>query len=280
MDTQDFAVYRISDGTDPSAINRYVDQKGFYKIVWVRDGTIVYQADNETYHTTASCMHCIGAGSGLSFHPSASCSGYVILLGHRFINEHYGNDERISSCQLHRYFESNPVFTVKPSVNVPMHDTLLSFLKDPGHPSLLHQDIQFRYLRLFLLYFLQHLLDLKLSAEKPSPSNLTHRYLLLVNEHYMEKKAVCQYADILYVTANYLNKVVKDETGLTAREHIQQKIIAEAKRGLYSSGLSMKEIAFSLGFDDIAHFSKFFKKVCGYNFSDLKKNMTKRYAIM
>jgi AraC-like DNA-binding protein len=280
MDTHDFAVYRISDGTDPSAINRYVDQKGFYKIVWVREGASVYRAGNETHRTAASCMHCIGAGRGLSFDLSSACSGYVILLGHRFINEHYGNDEHISSCQLHRYFESNPVFTVKPSVNVPMHDTLLSFLNGPGHPSLLQQDIQIRYLRLFLLYLVQHLLGLKLSPVKPNPSNLTHRYLHLINEHYVKKKAVCQYADILYVTANYLNKVVKEETGLTAREHIQQKIIAEAKRGLYSSGLSMKEVAFSLGFDDIAHFSKFFKKVCGHNFSDLKKNMTKRYAIM
>ncbi|SHN35988.1 helix-turn-helix domain-containing protein [Chitinophaga sp. CF418] len=280
MDTQEFAVYHLSDGADPSAMNKLAEQKGFYKIVWVREGTCIYRAGNERYDTGASRMHCIGAGSRLSLDAPLGCDGYVILLGHRFINEHYGNDAHISSCHLHRYFENNPVFQVKPAAAAPMNDTLLFLLNGAEKNSRVYDDIQERYLRLFLLYFMQHLLNLKLLPFRPSPSRLTQRYLQLVNEHYAEKKAVCQYAGILYVTASYLNKVVKDETGLTAREHIQQRIIAEAKHGLYSSGLSMKEVAFSLGYDDIAHFSKFFKKVCGYNFSDLKRNMTNRHAVM
>lgn len=278
MDTQDFAVYRIGDGTEQSGINRHIDKKGFYKIVWTMEDNGNCRADNETGQTMASHMHCIRAGSCLPFDLPASSGGYIVLLGHRFINEHYGNARHISPCQFHQFFESNPVLTVKSFVAGPMYDALRSFIHASGHPSLLHPDMQSRHMRRFLFYFQQHLPGLKLSAAKPGSSNLAQRYLRLVDEQYVKKKAVCQYAGMLYVTASYLNKVVKEETGLTAREHIQQKIIAEAKRGLYLSGLSMKEVAFSLGFDDIAHFSKFFKKVCGYNFSDLKKNMASEMA--
>lgn len=280
MDTQDFAVYRLCDGIDPSAMNELADRKGYYKIVWVKEGTCIYQIGNDGYNTGASHMHCIGAGSRLHLDVPFGCDGYVILLGLRFIIEQYGNDAYISSCQLHRYFDNNPVFFVKPAAAVPMNNTLLFLVNHPQKDSGMYDEMQAGYLRLFMLYFLQHLLSLRLVSYQPSPSRLPQRYLQLVNEYYVEKKAVSDYAGILYVTASYLNKVVKDETGLTAREHIQQKIIAEAKRGLYSSGLSMKEVAFSLGFDDVAHFSKFFKKVCGYNFSDFKKNMNSRYAVM
>lgn len=280
MDTQDFAVYQLSDGTDPSAMNKFSEQKGFYKIVWVREGNCVYRIGDEAYNTGASQMHCIGAGKRLFLDIPVVCDGYLIYIGHRFINEHCGNDGYISSNQLHRYFESSPLFTVKPAAAESMNDLLIFLLNSFNTPPQVYDDIQARYLKLFLLYFMQHLLHLQPLPFRPRPSRLTQRYLQLVNEHYAEKKAVCEYAKILYVTASYLNKVVKDETGLTAREHIQQKIIAEAKRGLYSSGLSMKEVAFRLGYDDMGHFSKFFKKVCGYNFSDLKKNMSSRHAIM
>ena len=45
----------------------------------------------------------------------------------------------------------------------------------------------------------------------------------------------------------------------------------EAKRQAAYSSLTMKEIAYQLGFDDIAHFSKFFKNVSGSSFTDFKK---------
>ena len=70
---------------------------------------------------------------------------------------------------------------------------------------------------------------------------------------------------------NYLNRTVKKMTGLTASYHIQQQIILEAKRQAIHSNVSMKEIAYFLGFDNLAHFSKFFKNNSGMSFSTFKK---------
>jgi AraC-like DNA-binding protein len=82
---------------------------------------------------------------------------------------------------------------------------------------------------------------------------------------------VKQYATELHVSANHLNEVVKRITGRCAGNQIRERIVLEAKRKAVSPQTSMKEVAFDLGYDDMAHFSKFFKSVCGKNFSTFKK---------
>jgi AraC-like DNA-binding protein len=68
-----------------------------------------------------------------------------------------------------------------------------------------------------------------------------------------------------------LNRIVKKLSGFPVSYHIQQQIVLEAKRLAHYSDRSMKEIAYMLGFEDLAHFSKFFKNNSGMNFSNFKK---------
>lgn len=89
---------------------------------------------------------------------------------------------------------------------------------------------------------------------------------------------VTDYADELIVTPNYLNEVIKKITGFPASHHIQQRIVLEAKRQAAYSNLSMKEVAYQLGFDDMAHFSKFFKNASGQSFTDFKKALVGQYS--
>ena len=82
---------------------------------------------------------------------------------------------------------------------------------------------------------------------------------------------VAEYAQKLLVTPNYLNGIIKKNTGYSAGHHIRQRVVLEAKRMSRYSDAAMKEIAYNLGFADISHFSKFFKTEAGTNFSDFKK---------
>ena len=92
-----------------------------------------------------------------------------------------------------------------------------------------------------------------------------------LEKKFKEKKMVADYAAELFITPNYLNGIIKKMTGFSAGYHIRQRVVLEAKRlGRYSDA-GMKEIAYSLGFEDSSHFSKFFKAVAGMNFSDFKK---------
>ncbi len=68
------------------------------------------------------------------------------------------------------------------------------------------------------------------------------------------------FANTLKVHVNHLNKVLKDTTGRTTTEIISSRIAEEAKILLKQTSWNVSEIAFSLGFEEVAHFSNFFKK--------------------
>ncbi|MBC6999821.1 helix-turn-helix domain-containing protein [Cytophaga sp. FL35] len=68
------------------------------------------------------------------------------------------------------------------------------------------------------------------------------------------------YANQLLIHPNHLNSIVKQITGHTAKQHIQNHVLNLAKSRLIHSSLSIKEIAYSLHFDSPNHFSVFFKK--------------------
>ena len=57
---------------------------------------------------------------------------------------------------------------------------------------------------------------------------------------------------------------------------IHERVIAEAKRLVYYTDKSIKEVADELGFEDVAHFSKFFKNVTTKSPSDLRNDLTNK----
>lgn len=68
------------------------------------------------------------------------------------------------------------------------------------------------------------------------------------------------YADRLAIHVNHLNKVLKEVTGNTTTQIISKRVIQEAKVLLKQTNWNIAEISYTLGFDDLAHFSNFFKK--------------------
>lgn len=68
------------------------------------------------------------------------------------------------------------------------------------------------------------------------------------------------YADRLSVHVNHLNKVLKENTGKTTTAIISSRVLQEAKILLKQTDWNISEIAYSLGFEEVAHFSNFFKK--------------------
>jgi len=73
------------------------------------------------------------------------------------------------------------------------------------------------------------------------------------------------YADKMSIHVNYLNRCLKKVTGKTTRQHLFERLNTEAKILLKHTDWSISEICDVLGFDDLAHFNKFFKKQTGIN---------------
>lgn len=94
---------------------------------------------------------------------------------------------------------------------------------------------------------------------------VTRRFIKLLEGNYITLRRPAQYAGQLHISTAYLNECVKKVTGFSVSYHIQQRIILEAKRLLYHSDKSVKEIAFELGYDNYPYFSRLFIKVSGMN---------------
>lgn len=80
------------------------------------------------------------------------------------------------------------------------------------------------------------------------------------NSQAVQLKTPIDFAKVLGIHINHLNKVLKETTGKTTMEIINGRIAEEAKILLKQTQWNVSEIAFTLGFDEVAHFSNFFKK--------------------
>lgn len=88
--------------------------------------------------------------------------------------------------------------------------------------------------------------------ERQFPIDSTHQRLML--------RTAKEYAERLAIHVNHLNKVLKEHTGRTTTDIISSRIAQEAKILLKQTDWNISEIAYSLGFEEVAHFSNFFKK--------------------
>ncbi|WP_281612691.1 helix-turn-helix domain-containing protein [Flammeovirga sp. SubArs3] len=105
-----------------------------------------------------------------------------------------------------------------------------------------------------------------------SETRLVNHFKRLVNNSFIEEKSVEFYAQQLNLTANYLNNRIKAYTGKTAKEHIAERILLEAKNMLIYTDLDVAEISFQLNFSENSYFGKFFKKHTGLTPKAFRQN--------
>ncbi|MFY0689782.1 MAG: AraC family transcriptional regulator [Cyclobacteriaceae bacterium] len=84
--------------------------------------------------------------------------------------------------------------------------------------------------------------------------------------------SVGYFADQLNLSSNYFGDLIKKETGISAHDHIQTKLIEIAKDKIFDQSKSVKEVAFELGFKYPQHFSRLFKKKVGLTPKEFRDN--------
>lgn len=97
------------------------------------------------------------------------------------------------------------------------------------------------------------------------------RFEDLLNSYFLSEKpeklglpSVAYFAEELYLSPNYFGDLIKKETGKSAQEYIQNKIIDVAKNKLFQADKTINEIAFELGFKYPQHFTRLFKNRVGH----------------
>lgn len=139
----------------------------------------------------------------------------------------------------------------------------------------LQTELASTWLRLILLYCAREQTQQRHSVGPEELDDLGFRFQALLEERFRDWHQVQDYADALAVTPGHLNQQVKQASGLSAKAHIQERLMLEARRAAYFSAQSLKEIAYDLGFDDPAYFSRLFKRCSGQSFRQFREQQQK-----
>ena len=92
---------------------------------------------------------------------------------------------------------------------------------------------------------------------------LVQRFKMLLEQHVRQQQRLRYYAEKLGVTADHLSRVCRAPTGASALDLLHERLILEARRLLAYTPNPVSAVAFELGFDDPAYFSRFFSKLVG-----------------
>lgn len=133
------------------------------------------------------------------------------------------------------------------------------------------------YLTLLFTYLSRIYLAQLKSTEATPDKQLIKNFHSKINLHFSELHEVSDYASLLNISSGHLSEMVKTQSGKPAIKHIHERLTLEAKRLLFHTNNSLKEIAFGLGFSDPSYFNRFFKRETASTPSDYRINTRKMY---
>ena len=253
-------VYRATNGA-PDVPHRH----DYYTIVFVEKGEGTHFVDFTEYKIENQTIYFIQPGQMHQIILTAEPVGWVITFTEQFLIANSISEKMINDIYLFNDYGQSPP--------LPVNDRDLALYKglieQMNHFAVSLQSYTLEavgsLVKLFLIQSNNHC-SLHKSGNPQlleTSNHLLRSFKQSLNKRYAQAHMVSDYADELAVTSDYLNKTVKNLTGKSAKEHIQAKLIIEAKRSLLFSNISGKELAFELGFEESAHFNNFFKKNTG-----------------
>ncbi len=225
------------------------------------EGTLIFIAPGQVYGIESDVKQ-KGAGRALIFHP-----------------------DLIHGTQLGRNIKDYTFFSYE--VNEALHlsareraiitDCLENIQYELEHAIDMHsKTLIVSYIELFLNYC-KRFYDRQFITRNPVNKDLLARFEKILDEYFASGMTIesglpsVRYcAEKLFLSPNYLGDLLKKETGKSAQEHIQLKLIEVAKERIYDTSKSISEIAYELGFKYPQHFTRMFKKNTGLSPNDFR----------
>jgi len=243
----------------------------FYLLVYITKGSGRQYLDFENYPVHSGEIYFMIPGQVHHWSISEKVQGYVVNFADKFFDILVNAPQYLEQYPFFSGHHEEQVIQLPKKVQPQIVDLFEKILDE-------QQGMKAHALDMIRIYLMQ--LFVLVSRNQPAgrlgraPQHnvvICSNFRKLVEENFLQKKLPMEYAEMLYVTPNYLNSLCKDVLGKPAGQIIRERIILEAKRLLVNADQTISEIAYQLNFQDNSYFSKFFKKYAGTTPEEFRK---------
>ena len=245
----------------------------YYTVLLIKLAKGIHTVDFREYALTNRQVYFIAPGQVHQLTEEVRSEGYSVVFSNQFLLENSISPQFIEELNLFNDYLYHPPLEISEDEMMILSGYCEEMLTLVQNPVKYNVQALGAYLKLFFIHC-NNLCSLKEPdhADLRVTSELLRSFKSLLNEHYASWHSAADYAGALHITPDHLNRVVKTLVGKTSKEMIQSRIITAAKRLLYFSELTSKEIGYRLGFSEPANFSAFFKNCTGQSPSGFRKS--------
>ena len=267
MAAQDISTYSYKDIFSFSVVqfeNACVfnkpEQLEAYSIYWIKEGKGVYNIDFESYNFDDNVLFFLSPGQVFSVESEKIKEAYKLTFVRDFYCIQTHDKEVACNGILFNNIYETPF--VRPSEG----DTQkLQFILNSLEEEFKREDATAQYdmLQAYLKQFIIHSVRVKKEhyiIKEDNETKLFKDFSLLVEQNFKVLHSVTDYANRLAVSPKSLTKHFQKIGSQTPSDFIKNRIILEAKRQLIYTSDNVKQIAYDLGFNDSAYFTRYFKK--------------------
>lgn len=248
----------------------------YYTVLIVNQGKGQHNIDFNTYELANDQVFFVAPGQVHQVMEAEKSFGYAMTFSNQFLIENSIRLSFIDSLNLfNNYGQSPPLTPTKEKFDTIAHysNQIFKLFRSDANMKLLSIGA---YLKLLLIECNNICSINPIESDVDTTGdNLIRKFKKAVEAHYKEEHSSSFYANALHITPDHLNRTVKAKIGKTAKDYIQARIITEAKRLLFFTDSTNKEIAYALGFNEPGNFSAFFKKHTQLSPSSFKKKEQK-----
>jgi AraC family transcriptional regulator, transcriptional activator of pobA len=250
----------------------------YFAFLLITGGKSSYTIDKQSFALGEGSFYFTNPGHLKSFNIEIPLEGYMVTFTETFLKQNFTGD-------LFQQFpfllnETTPVMKLNADIQADMKAMFETMIQEYKSHSSFKKDILSNHLSI-LLYKTKELLQSHQVSIKASSRSmeLVNQFKMILNENFknllLRKSdkvlSIKEIADAMHVHPNYLSNVIKEESGKSASDWIQDRTLAESQALLKNSSKTVSEIAYNLGFTDSTHFAKFFKKMANISPSDYRK---------
>jgi len=249
-------------------------RKNFYLFVYVKSGIGRYWVDMTPFELVSEAFY-FATPEQVHLKEDISLSGVNISFTCNFLRQK-GN-EHLYDLPVVRNVQSRHVVNPSPNEKDEIEWLLEKIQIEYHRTTDIDDEVLFAYIRL-LLVLLSRIYTRQYGKTTEITTRESYRHFQdHIEIHFKQFHDVGYYAGLLNFSTSHLNKLIKEQSGKTPSAHIHDRLILESKRMLFHSGLSIKQIAFELGFRDASYFNRFFKRGTGITATAYKTTAEQQY---